>query len=164
MLPLLPPSFVDLRVCTCVCDSFGNVFFGRGRCGVVPFRGIFLATFRLLLQVTLLPFGAHFVLSCFSSLETYFLEVWYDAHHQCAKFMCLSFLSLGARGEWWADPLKLQLKETKNSSMKPEVSKTRRRHRRAVVRPFGPILQSTLRRIVAVLILICPYGDLYSSC
>ncbi|CAN0398522.1 unnamed protein product [Pylaiella littoralis] len=28
----------------------------------------------VLLLVTLLPFGAHFVLSCFSSLETYFLE------------------------------------------------------------------------------------------
>jgi len=26
-------------------------------------------------QITLLPFGAHFMKSCFSSLETYFLEV-----------------------------------------------------------------------------------------
>lgn len=34
-----------------------------------------LVLFVLCVQITLLPFGAHFVKSCFSSLETYFLEV-----------------------------------------------------------------------------------------
>eukprot|EP00752_Nemacystus_decipiens_P008829 g7880.t1 len=56
-----------------VCSSVG----GGGSCGFeLTFRGRSpkFIRFGILLLITLLPFGAHFVKSCFSSLETYFLQ------------------------------------------------------------------------------------------
>eukprot|EP00903_Cladosiphon_okamuranus_P016917 g15595.t1 len=57
-----------------VCSSIGGSSSG---CGFeLTFRGRSpkFTRFGVLLLITLLPFGAHFVKSCFSSLETYFLE------------------------------------------------------------------------------------------
>eukprot|EP00752_Nemacystus_decipiens_P008830 g7881.t1 len=56
-----------------VCSSVG----GGGSCGFeLTFRGRSpkFIRFGILLLITLLPFGSHFVKSCFSSLETYFLQ------------------------------------------------------------------------------------------
>lgn len=64
---MVPPTYLPTYVTRPPVPLVGRPFF------------VFRRRFPLLVcdwQITLLPFGAHFVKSCFSSLETYFLQVY----------------------------------------------------------------------------------------